>query len=740
MATLIPLPIYPSSHARKGFSASQLAQFHQNISNAVAQVIALPPAKRDTPATRAFVSSYASDAAHQVLQALIWEDADATKGDDRLPQRVLLLAEKLASSAPGLELRTILDLCVAFSPKASRLKAICTAALGGTPDLASRFASEVVPAFTALLNSSDSRSSGLYRLCKIARCITSLLRPSPPELIRPFAHDKNFILALARAYEDSLDTISRSYGGIRIDVPNRQPDHWEQLWLVTKVDLVDAFHIIMTTMVKDISTASETQLAAEADRACGIVSALLAVAPQPGRVQSANSGSAVVIPFLNRSLVADYQHAYDLNRMLASALRHAGREDAPVDAFESTLRSLDLESSRGNSAKDPGALKLLLRSSGIAPGRSNELRPAGPPALIDKGKARATTPEPTPAHDPDLDLKISQVLDIFPNQSPEYIRGLLLHPSFPFRGNTEKVVEALLEGTAPGEDALGDGFEGEFSAGVGDGHAPAIDVPTVRLNVFDDEIIDLDRVHIGKKIQDETTLIRDGAEVEQMKANVLRLAEAMWEVSDDDEVSGKGKALEAIDLDDDFEGAGGNNVRVIGDGEDSGDEEDSEERGIDPTKPETILESAYIRDPNLFDRDAQTRRSKARTDLKAQTGWSDEQIEGWRIMLERNPKKDRVLQKHEFSGNKIEEVPILGSSSSQPAGGQRGRGRGRGSGGRGKGKGGRGGSGSGGSGDNANAVVRDRAFKDKHKASAGNHNRKRGHDKKMARAGAAPSA
>jgi activating signal cointegrator complex subunit 2 len=496
MATLVPLPIYPSSHARKGFSASQLAQFHLNICNALAQVIALPPAKRDTPATRAFVSSYASDAAHQVLEALIWEHADAAKGDDRLPQRVLLLAEKLASSAPGLELRTLLDLCVAFSSKASRLKAIFTAALGGTPDLTSRFASEVVPAFTALLNS--SQSSGLYRLRKTARCVTSLLRPSPPELIRPFAHSKNFILALARAYEDGLNAISRSYGGIRTDVPNRQLDDWEQPWLATKVDLVDAFHIIMTTMVKDVSTASGTQLAAEADRACGIVFALLAVTPQLGQMQFANPGSA--IPFLNRSLVADYQHAYDLNRMLASTLRHAAREDALVEALKSTLRSLDLESSRGNSAKDPGVLKLLLRSSGIAPGSSNKLRSATQSASTDKGKAKATAPRPTPTHDPDLDLKISQVFDIFPEKSPEYIRGLLLHP--PLRGNTEKVIEVLLDGTAPGKDALGDGFEGNFSVGGGDGHPPAIDAPFVRLNVFDGEIIDLDRLHIGKKMYD----------------------------------------------------------------------------------------------------------------------------------------------------------------------------------------------------------------------------------------------
>lgn len=55
-----------------------------------------------------------------------------------------------------------------------------------------------------------------------------------------------------------------------------------------------------------------------------------------------------------------------------------------------------------------------------------------------------------------------------------------------------------------------------------------------------------------------------------------------------------------------------------------------------PRSPETTLELAYIRDPKLFDRDASTRRSKARADLKAQTGWGDEQIEGWKIMLERN--------------------------------------------------------------------------------------------------------
>ena len=62
-----------------------------------------------------------------------------------------------------------------------------------------------------------------------------------------------------------------------------------------------------------------------------------------------------------------------------------------------------------------------------------------------------------------------------------------------------------------------------------------------------------------------------------------------------------------------------------------------------PRNPEAVLELAYIDDPALFDRDGQTRRSKARADLKNRTGWSDEQIEGWRIMLERDVRLSRLL-------------------------------------------------------------------------------------------------
>ncbi|KAF8552076.1 hypothetical protein OG21DRAFT_193376 [Imleria badia] len=712
------LPIYPSTQARKGFSASQLAQFHSNLSNALGQVIALPPAKGDTPSTRAFVSTYASDAAQQILETLIWENVEPVKNDNRLRQRVLLLAEKLASSAPGLDSRTLLDLCVAFPFKITRLRSILSAALGGTPDLPSTFSSEVVSAFTSLL--SPSRSSGLYGLRKTARCLTSLLRPSPPDLVRPFAQSKEFLVTLARAYDDGLTAISRSYGGIRIGLPDRELDQWEKIWLDTKVDIVDAFHLIVTTMVRDVSSTSGSALAVEADRTFGIVFALLDIMPQ-----SAAVGPADTVPFLNRSLVADYQYAYDLGRSLSSALCHASRDDARMELLESTLRSLDVEQSGASGdAKDPGALKLILRSSGIVQGASNKVATIAQPVSVSKGKAKASAPESNPPHDADLDLQVTQVLDIFPDHSPEYIRKLLTHPSFPFCGNAERVIEALLEGTAPGEDALGESVAKNISVIV-----PTGDAPIERRNVFDQEAMDLNRIHIGKKTLDGTSLNKDKAENEWMKAETIRLAEVMSEDSDEEE-RGKLRALDVIDLDDDLDEAGPNTVKILGDGEDSGDEE------VDPIQPETKLELAYIRDPKLFDRDAETRRSKARADLKQQTGWTDEQIEGWRIMLERNPKKERILQKHEFSGNRIVNIPIAGGTGDQVGGGQRGGARGRGGRGRGRGRGGGGSGGRSGAGEKNEDVARERAFKEKHKSS----NRKRGHDKKMGKAGVGPSA
>lgn len=57
-----------------------------------------------------------------------------------------------------------------------------------------------------------------------------------------------------------------------------------------------------------------------------------------------------------------------------------------------------------------------------------------------------------------------------------------------------------------------------------------------------------------------------------------------------------------------------------------------------------ILFESYISDPSVFSRTSSCRQSKSRQTLCNLTKLSHEQIEGWALMLERNPKKMRILQ------------------------------------------------------------------------------------------------
>jgi len=66
-------------------------------------------------------------------------------------------------------------------------------------------------------------------------------------------------------------------------------------------------------------------------------------------------------------------------------------------------------------------------------------------------------------------------------------------------------------------------------------------------------------------------------------------------------------------------------VPKVMDGEQSSAEEDPQKQADNETPPinskdvETILELAYLRDQNIFSRDANTRRSKGREDLRKAT-------------------------------------------------------------------------------------------------------------------------
>jgi activating signal cointegrator complex subunit 2 len=116
-----------------------------------------------------------------------------------------------------------------------------------------------------------------------------------------------------------------------------------------------------------------------------------------------------------------------------------------------------------------------------------------------------------------------------------------------------------------------------------------------------------------------------------MKADILRRAEEISDSEDsEDDLADRGRTLAFEDELDDVPVVA-DKVVVLGDGEESDDDgEDNEGEGAGNgegkeqpeglSSPETVLELAYIRNPKLFDRDAQTRRGKPRADLRSLTG------------------------------------------------------------------------------------------------------------------------
>ena len=89
---------------------------------------------------------------------------------------------------------------------------------------------------------------------------------------------------------------------------------------------------------------------------------------------------------------------------------------------------------------------------------------------------------------------------LFRSQDPAYVRYLLSHSDYPYRGNAERLIGALLEGTAPSqadvEAAMVRGAR--TTAPVQDVQHDEFAFTRERRNVWDDDVMDLSRIKIGK--------------------------------------------------------------------------------------------------------------------------------------------------------------------------------------------------------------------------------------------------
>ncbi|KAJ9611241.1 hypothetical protein H2200_004424 [Cladophialophora chaetospira] len=251
-----------------------------------------------------------------------------------------------------------------------------------------------------------------------------------------------------------------------------------------------------------------------------------------------------------------------------------------------------------------------------------------------KGKAKADPGEEMHIHKAS---QISQVHDLFPGLPTRYILKLLDH----FNDDTEAVIAALLE-----PDSLASNLrdQGPHDESETDTTGPSHDLaprstpplPPRRANVFDDDDFDKlqissDRLHRGRK---EVTLNQGetGDEHARRKAAIISALAAFD--SDDDE---RDDTYDVADV-------GGTVDATI-----DTDDRPRPERGQDQSPHEETLFRAWKDSQELFARDSKTRISKVRQDLKQEIGMSDEQIEGWAIMLKKDPRVQEQPEK-KYSG------------------------------------------------------------------------------------------
>ena len=178
-----------------------------------------------------------------------------------------------------------------------------------------------------------------------------------------------------------------------------------------------------------------------------------------------------------------------------------------------------------------------------------------------------------------------------------------------------------------------------------------------RSNVFDDDHLDAAKLRRGKSCGSSSQIRASQLDHELIIIPCHhRLATADLLLADRSFLTDELKAAiieraerESSDEEDDERDGG-----FLSDGgEDKGfkvrDGEDGEDEAVVDTPPThdalanpitpavaKALELAFIADPTVFDRTNVVKRSKQRANLRDKTGLADEQLEGWRTMLERN--------------------------------------------------------------------------------------------------------
>ncbi|ORX43722.1 hypothetical protein DM01DRAFT_1411542 [Hesseltinella vesiculosa] len=312
--------------------------------------------------------------------------------------------------------------------------------------------------------------------------------------------------------------------------------------------------------------------------------------------------------------------------------------------------------------------------------------------------------QPQPQPDTNTAELIAQIKDMFPDLGDGFIQSCLAAND----NQAEQVIMQLLEDNLPPALASLDRSMSLLDLSSFAAVPPSsTNVLDSRHNVFDNDAFDVfagkkmekDNVIVGKKDKGTTdTMLKEKKYTSDEKSKWLQRVYDMYDDEIDDTYDSVNEVSGPVDLAAVDESGGADLVRKT-------------TVTVDPgVLNEKELVHVFVDHPDVFERSANARRSKARDALRKKTDMTDEQLEGWAIMFNRNPRKQRILDNYRlFDGSQDAvgtETKIQQSQSQSSPKPTR----------------------------PPPSEAKQQAYKEKNKARFANHQRKKMHDKKLAKA------
>lgn len=238
--------------------------------------------------------------------------------------------------------------------------------------------------------------------------------------------------------------------------------------------------------------------------------------------------------------------------------------------------------------------------------------------------------------DPELELmsKISQVMDIVPGLGEGFVEACLEANG----GDAERVIMQLLDDNLPAtvRDLDRSMERHHITKAVSELETEEQEqeesILKSRRNIYDNDefdifnrrTVDTTRVYTGKKDKaNADKLLGDKSYIQSEKKNVLQRVVDMYDDDYDDTY-------------DDINDAGMPSTIEIGDG-DSALDIVRQKAALDPgIENESTLVHTFVENSEIFGRNSSARKSTQRAALRKATAMTDEQLEGWAIMFNKN--------------------------------------------------------------------------------------------------------